>query len=75
MLNLVQLPAGSTGNPKLDAIAQASALGIALASVLVPLFKKKSPPKKTPAKAPVRKPLGAKVVITDEAVDELGARR
>jgi hypothetical protein len=75
MLNLVQLQAGSTGNPKLDAIAQASALGIGLASVLVGIFGKKKTATRKPAKPAARKPLGAKVVITDEAVDELGARR
>jgi hypothetical protein len=75
MLYLLQVPQLSTGNPRLDAIAQAAALGISLAGVIVATFGKKkatdetaTPPRKTTAKRP-------KVAITTEAVDELGARR
>lgn len=69
------IPSISTGNPKLDAIAQASALGIGLASVLVGVFGKKKTPKKTSTSHAKAKTTAPKVVITDEAIDEADARR
>jgi hypothetical protein len=72
---LAQVTSLSTGNPKLDAIAQASALGIALAGILVKSFKKSPARKETTAKVRASKTTAPKVVITDEAIDEAGARR
>lgn len=75
MFSFIQVPQLSTGNPRIDAIAQAAALGISLAGVIVATFGKKkatdnmaTPPRRSTGKR-------AKVVITDEAIDELSARR
>lgn len=72
---IAQVTSLSTGNPKLDAIAQASALGISLAAILVKTFKSK--PTRAPATRATRatKTTAPKVVITDEAIDEANARR
>lgn len=75
MFYLFQVPSISTGNAKLDTIAQASALGISLAATLVGIFGKKKQPKRAPARRATHAPARGKVVITDDAIDELGARR
>lgn len=72
---LAQVTSLSTGNPKLDAIAQASALGISLAAILVKTFKSKSPSRPKATKVTKSKATAPKVVITDEAIDEANARR
>jgi hypothetical protein len=72
---LAQVPQLSTGNPKMDAIAQAAALGISLAGILVATFGKKKAPKAAAPKVSKPKATAPKVVISDEAVDEAGARR
>lgn len=75
MFDFTQVPQLSTGNSKLDTIAQASALGISLAATLVGIFGKKKPSKKSPARKVSPSQSRAKVVITDEAIDEADARR
>lgn len=75
MFDFSQVPSLTTGNAKLDTIAQASALGISLAATLVGIFGKKKPSKKAPARKVTHATARPKVVVTDEAIDELGGRR
>jgi hypothetical protein len=75
MMTLLQVTPLSTGNPRLDAIGQVAVLCISVLSIAMATFGKKqghhhraTPPRK-------RIPARAKVVITDEAIDEANSRR
>jgi hypothetical protein len=75
MLFLLQVPQLSTGNPKLDAIAQASALGLTLAGVLIKTFGKKQTPKRPVARATKTPRARATSTETQSEVDDTFARR
>jgi hypothetical protein len=72
---LMQSPLPSTGNPKLDAIAQASALGLALASVIVGTFGRKKKPTKAQTSKPKSKPANTRVAMTQQEIDDANNRR
>jgi hypothetical protein len=75
MFGLFQLPIAGTGNPRLDAIAQASALGIALAGVLVKTFGKKKVVKQPAKRVAKSLPANMRAPESQDEIDDANARR